>query len=254
MSIQPQPILPPDVAADYKAWQQAMEAMGLDLEELHKLLLALKTMKNALFGCQEVINQLMTVNGDKVAGLSAVDKFESDLRTILQNAQSDYNNAINGYDNKDNKDIVPTPTPQQDAYMQDMFAQINSLQAILNWQSSLPPDQQILDSGNISNMQDAISNISTAFGSSWGDGTAMAGQVNLWVFDIYNGGSPNPDQQNVTNGFQTINQSVSALSTTTNTDLQFTTEEYKQYMGILQSTQDAYLKFTAQSVQNQKTN
>lgn len=250
----PEPIINPQLAKDLEAWLEAQMQLDQDKKILQKLLLALHTMKNALFGCQEVMNQMMNINGDKVAGLSAVDNVDSDLRGMLSKAQGDWNDAVNNAptDGSDNM------TPKEKAALQDMVDTIQSLESFLKWQGSLG-DKSILDASDVNNILDQIKSIKDAFGQTgnqpnWGNLDQMGIQLNTWIYNQDNEGNSSPQMQTIQGALQVINQSTSALSTTTNTNLQFTTEQYKQFMGILQTTQDAYLKFTATSVQNEKTN
>lgn len=238
----------PTLAQDLQAYMEAQLQLQQDKDLLQKLLLMLHTMKNSMYGAQLVINQMMTINGDKVASLSAVDNIDSDLRGMLSRAQSDYNDIIDGSSGQQNGN----PSPAQIASLKDMVATIADLNAFLDWQKSLGPNS-IIDGNDIDNMQNAIAGIKGVFQGSWDDINEMGCLMNTWVYN-QNTGQTSTEMQAIQNNFQTINQSTSALSATTNTSLQFTTEQYKQFMGIDQSAQDSYLKGNLASIQNQKSN
>lgn len=242
-----EPVLDPNLAADLQAWMNAQLQLQQDKDMLQKLLLMLHTMKNSMYGCQLVMNQMMTINGDKVAGLSAIDNVDSDLRALLSRAQSDYNDAVANYAGNEDE----PPTPAQAAALKDMVATVADISAFLNWEKS-QGNNSIIDGDDIDNMQTAISGIQGNF-TSWGDVNSMGQDMNTWIYNE-NTGTASTQMQNIQNNYQTINQSTSALSTTTNTSLQFTTEQYKQWMGMVQASQDSYLKGNLASIQNQKSN
>lgn len=247
------PQLNPQIAKDWANYEASLEQYQADLKEIQRLAAALSHMKNPMFGIQEVMGAVMNMSGDQIASLSSLDNLDTDLRNLLQGAQSSYNGILGG------SGSTTDPTKAQIADAQQMTNDINQLEAIVKWQQSLG-DKSAFDSGTLNNLESAINSIKGAcvdgYGDSiWGNASLMARQFNIANNPIGNGGGTySPMLKAISDGFQTINQSVSALSTTTNTKLQFTTEQYKQCLGIDQSSIQSYLKLTAAMIQNEKTN
>jgi hypothetical protein len=109
-----------------------------------------------------------------------------------------------------------------------------------------------MGSDSINNMLDAIKGVATEFGKSWGDPAKMVATMKAWEKQATDGKN-SPDLKNIQDQFQTMNQTVSAFATTTNTQLQFQTEQYKQFLGIFNDVNSTYLKFVGTMVRNQKT-
>ena len=88
-----------------------------------------------------------------------------------------------------------------------------------------------------------------AFGSSWGDASKMDSTMATWISDMKSGQNV-PDLKNLQDGFQTINQSVSEFSSTTNTQLQFVENQFKQGMGEENSAIQAYQKMNSNTIRH----
>jgi hypothetical protein len=94
-------------------------------------------------------------------------------------------------------------------------------------------------------------------GNSWNDkpgtpaGSGIADAI-LWGVHQQNGGQYSPVLKGISDGLQTVNQSVSALSTSTNTKLQFQSEQYKQGLGILSDLEQGVEKEMAKYIQGQQ--
>ncbi|MBS0629831.1 MAG: hypothetical protein JSS30_06370 [Verrucomicrobia bacterium] len=247
------PTLNPQIAKDLAAYEAAQEAYQFDCQEIQRLAAALSHMKNPMFGVQEVMSAVMNMSGDQISTLSAMDNIDTDMRNMLQDAQNGCNTLQTAPGNPD------VPSKQQIADAQQIINNIDGLEAFLKWQQSLGKDS-IFDQGTISNMLSAIKNIKGDFTESdgsgqtinvWGNASGMAAWLMLANQNAGNG--YDSALKTLQDGFQTLNQSTSALSTTTNTQLQFQTEQYKQYLGIDQSSIQAYLKLTSAMIQNEKT-
>lgn len=255
------PLLNPQLAKDLQAYELAQEQYKADCKEIQQLAAALASMKNPMFGVQEVMGAVMNMSGDQISALSSLDSVDTDLRGLLQGAQNAFNGLGNDAPNMGNGKVDPKDV----AYGQTILDNITQLENFVKWQQSLG-DKSPFDSGTLDNLSSAIQDIKGAFDikgapSAWGNPGAMAGDIMTWVNQSNNGsgggnggGTYAPQLKAITDGFETTNQTVSALSTTTNTQLQFTTEQYKQYLGIDQSSIQAYLKLTSAMIQNEKTN
>lgn len=243
------PVLNPQIAKDWNDYEISLEQYKADCEEIKRLAAALASMKNPMFGVQEVMGAVMNMSGDQISSLSSLDNLDTDLRNLLQGAQNGFNGAINDKSDPSNPN---EPTSQQTKDGKEILDNIRQLEAFIKWQQSLGGNSAF-DSGTLNNMLSAINNIKSVFtgNNSWGVPGAMGWRVNY--FASQPNGNYAPELKTIQDGFQTLNQSTSALSTTTNTKLQFTTEQYKQYLGIDQSTIQAYLKLTAAMIQNEKT-
>lgn len=242
------PELNPQIAKDLAAYEIAQEEYQYYCQEIKQLAAALATMKNPMFGVQEVMNAVMDMNGAQISSLSAIDNIDTDLRNMVGAAQDGFNSAMNDNSDPSNPNKV---TPQQVQDGEKIKTNIDQLEAFLKWQQSLGKNS-IIDSGTLDNMLSAISSMKGAIGpNDWKDPGAIAHDINGWT--SANNGQYSPQLKAFQDAFQTLNQSTSALSTSTNTQLQFMTQNYKQYLGIDQSDIQAETKLTSAMIQNQKT-
>jgi len=227
---------------DMKAWLEAQERIKEAREMLNKLLLALHTMKNSLLGVREVMMAMMSMQGDTVAGFSAMDNVASDMRSDITNAQGQVTNIAGSTESPEKKD----------AAAQKLVDLIKHLEGFLKSQST--SGNPIIDSDSIKNMQTAINNIKAPFGSDWGNARRMEGHINTWVIHARDTGVASPELKQVQDNFQTLNQSTSAFSTTTNTSLQFNDEQYKQDLTMASGANKTYIDLVSAFVRNQKAN
>jgi len=223
------------IGKDMAAWEAAEARLKEDQSMLKQMCAMIGTMKNPLVGAQMVMQQMTTVSGDRVEGLSAASNVDTDLRNQVMGSQTNFNTG-------------GKMTPAQ---AKKMYDALNKLKAWLENQKALG-NKSIMSPDSINNMLDAIKGVATEFGKSWGDPAKMVATMKAWEAKSKDGKS-SPDLKNVQDQFQTMNQTVSAFATTTNTQLQFQTEQYKQFLGIFNDVNSTYLKFVGTMVRNQKT-
>jgi hypothetical protein len=251
------PQLNPQTAQDWAAYENAINQYGMDLKDIQKLAAMLVHAKNQfgynMYMLMEVEDAVNNKGGDQVGILSATENFDTDLRNLLQDAQNNYNGLLGS--NTNNAD---EPTPQEEAMAEKFKQDIDQIQAILDWQGSSTCKNPIIDKGTIDNISSAIKNIKDACGTYWNDapgappGSNLASNI-LQAVSNQNGGQYSPMLKGISDGLQTVNQSVSALSTSTNTKLQFQSEQYKQGLSQLQAVIESETKLTAAMIQNEKS-
>lgn len=225
----------PRLGKDMAAWERSELRLREDQSMLKKMCAMIGTMKNPLIGAQMVMEQMTNVSGDRVEGLSAASNVDTDLRNQVMGSQTNFNTG-------------GKMTPKQ---AKEMYNALKKLKVWLENQKALG-NKSIMSPDAINNMLDAIKGVATEFGKSWGDPAKMVATMKAWEAKS-KGGKSSPDLKNVQDQYQTMNQTVSAFATTTNTQLQFQTEQYKQFLGIFHDVNSTYLKFVGTMVRNQKT-
>ncbi|NGX46378.1 MAG: hypothetical protein K940chlam2_01568 [Chlamydiae bacterium] len=223
------------IGKDMLAWERSEARLKIDEAKLKQMCAMIGTMQNPLIGCQMVMQQEMYVQGDQVEGLSAASNVSTDIRNQVMGGQSDFNAG-------------GTMTDKQ---AKQMYQAIKKLKSWLEHQASLGK-KSIMSPDGIKNMLGAIKGISDAFGKSWGNPAAMVTQMTTWE-KLNADGKSAPKLKAIQDQFQTLNQTVSAFATTTNTQLQYQTEQYKQLLGIYNDINSTYLKFIGTLVKNQKS-
>jgi len=249
------PDLNPQTAQDWAAYENAIAQYNLELKEIQELAAMLVHAKGQfgynMYQVMEVVDAVNNKGGDQVGILSATENFSTDLRNLLQDAQNNYNGLLG--DGKDYTDPTPAEMAEAAQFKQDL----DQIQAILDWQQSPSCKNPIIDKGTSDNISSAIKNIKDALGDSWNDkpgtpaGSGIADAI-LWGVHQQNGGQYSPVLKGISDGLQTVNQSVSALSTSTNTKLQFQSEQYKQGLGILSDLEQGVEKEMAKYIQGQQ--
>ena len=243
----PDPVMDPQLSQDMQAWLEALLQQEIDEEALKKLLAASYAMKNPMLAIQMIMQGIMNVHQDEISGLAAADNVDSDLRSAVTGAQNSENAAISGSNGGTTLD------PKD---MQNLINEIDALKVFL--QSELAkiqggvPNPFGSDPSTINNMLNAISSFQGAFGTDWGNANAMAGDMQNWVNAQMND-QISPNLKTTQDALQTLNQCSSAFSMTTGTQLQYKTEQYKQFEGIFEDNNQAYLKLITQIVQNLKS-
>lgn len=239
INLPPEPVLNPELARDLEAYMEAMQM----LQEARKKLLAmaaqLKHMKNPMYGVMMIMNQFQEISGDKVRVLSEADNVASDIRNAVSNAQGTTNDMAGG--------AISLKNWKSDAEKLIQF--VKQLQAFIKYEAG---GKGVVDSATLKNLEVALKNIKDQFGKDWGNPAKMAADMNTW-FNESQKGTYSPKLKNLQFAFQQLNQSTSALSTSTNTRLQFTTEQYKQFLGIEETTIEAYQKTNAAMVHNERS-
>ncbi|NGX39503.1 MAG: hypothetical protein KR126chlam1_00832 [Chlamydiae bacterium] len=238
--------LPKGVHSSLIQWEQAMGQYNLEKQDLQKLLAMLHTMKNPMFGVMLVMNKIQDIQGAQVTAFSDVMNVETGLRDTFGTMQTEMNDA--------------TSSSASSKHMTDFLNHYNQLQTFLSYEKSLPENERVIDSSSLSSLQSSLSSIADVFNSGstdFGNAQAMTWDLQAWggtkgVTDPTNG-DYSKHWAKLQNAFQTLNQTVSALSTTTNTQLQYLTQQFKQFLGEFQSASQSLLKYTATTVRNQRS-
>lgn len=223
---------------DLAAYEVAQEQLKADEDEIKKLLAMIVAMKNPLIGIQMLMLQMMDVKGDSIKGLASVDNVDSDLRSIITGAQGDINAQGEKADSSD---------------MGQFMKSMDSLEKFLKDQEG----GNIIDGGAISSMISGIDSVKTQFTDSsgnsvWGDPGKMATAFQSWL-DGEKNGTTAPELGSINGGLQTLNQSTSALSTTTNTRLQYVVQVFQQIEGITNDTMKLYQQLVTNFVHGQRS-
>lgn len=237
VTLAPEPVLNPDIAKDLEAYMLAMQMLQEARQKLLAMAAQLKHMKNPMYGVMMIMNQFQEISGDQVRVLSAVDNIDSDIRAEVNDAQGATNSMSGG---------MMSINGKNDA--EKLIEFVKQLEAFLKSQSG---GNGVIDGATLKNLEDALDSIKKVFGKDWGNPDAMAKDMNTWVNES-NNGTYSPELKNLQFAFQELNQSSSALSTVTNTKLQFETQMFQQFLGIDETTIQAYQKTDASMIQNQR--
>lgn len=234
--------LPPkmnnQIKGDIKAYEEALLRLKMDKQMIAKLLKMVKTMKNPLLGAQELMLALMGYNGDKVAAFSDVANIDSDIRSMITGGQGAFNNTLD------------SKTAEFSSKIKQFIKEIDGLEAFLKYEKALGKKSP-LDGSTLNTMLNAIKSVKTAFGTNWGNVKNMEADIKIWTNPKNR--TTYPALRSIQDAFHTLTQSASALSTTANTQLQYETEQYKQFMGETEGTMQSYLKAIQASIQNQRS-
>lgn len=234
-------IIDPKTVQDYLNWEMSQEAIQASRKKLQEELLQMASAmqhSNPMFYAQMIMFTLTDEKGQEIGGLSNILNLDTDMRTQVTVAQ----------------DAMNSQTPGNTTF-KDMKAfenAIDSLEAFLKQQQGLGSNSP-LDQGLIKSMLSAIDQIKTQFGSDWGNIGLMAADWMNWLQQA-NNGTAAPQINSIQNGLQTLTQSVSALSTTTNTQLQFMVQIFQQILSIVNSAMRTQQEGTSTFVKNQKSN
>ncbi len=220
---------------DMQAWERAEARLKQDEYLVKQLCAMIGSVSNPLDVARMIMMQMTNVSGDQIEGLSAASNVDTDIRNQVMGGQTDFNAG-------------GKMTAKQ---AKQMYQALNKLKAWLEHQKSLG-DKSIISPDAIKNILEAIKGIAGQFGKSWGNAKDMAADMSSWENKAKKGKDA-PQLKSIQNQFQTINQSVSAFATTTNTQLQYQTEEYKQYLGEFNDVNQTYLKLIGTMIKNQKS-
>lgn len=239
------PVVGKQFYKDLEAYEMAMQLLHKVEKEIKKMASGLSHMKNIMFGVTEIMNEFQNVEGAKVRVSSDVQNIDSDMRKQVTEAQG----IINHY--QDGVKAKGSVTPKQKEAMEQLCSLIHTLNDELGMLKNTP---SLKASGFVQNMEEGIKSITGAFPrDSWDKPAYMAAWLTIAVRDE-DKGKTSPMLKNIQFGFQTLNQTTSALSTSTNTQLQYATDMFKQFLGIDETSMEAYQKLNLQMIQNEKSN
>jgi len=235
------PILGPELSKEVARYEEDMDLLSEIKEKLKKLAAAMKNHGNVMFEVIQVFSLFQDVQAGQIRVLSDVDNVDSTLRSKLSQTQSDWNKMMGG----------ATDGPGE-AAAKDMIKQIKEIEAFIKDESG--KKGSILDGASLKNLQAAISSIKSNFTYNgknvWGNKNEMYSACLNWLWEMDQDGKNIPEVKNIQDGFQTVNQSVSELSSTTNTQLQFVENQYKQGMGEENAAMQAYQKLNSNTIRH----
>ena len=238
--------LSPNIKKDLEAWMEAQEMLQQMRKKLKQMAAGLSELGgNVMFKVMEIMGMFQNIEGAKVRGLAAIDNLDSDLRSAVSSAQTGFIGSKTGYGgNGDGTKMA-----------QQLIDMIKELKTFINYEKSQSAQgkKTVVDSSMLKNLSSAITQIQGVYGSAWGNAKEMAGDAYNWVQKA-KGGKYAPELKSMQDGLQTLNQSTSALSTSTNTQLDFVTKEFQQFLGIDESAIQAYQKLDASMIHNQRSN
>lgn len=243
-SIDAAPPVDPQLQADLLAWADALAEYQAELTKIKQMAAGLKTHTTDMFQIIQIMHVMMSPSESQVKSNSDLLNLDTDLRNTINSGQSGYNGV--GSDPNNNIDF---PDKQGLADAQAMITAMNQLMAGLD----LLHKSGAIDDATYGTIQTAVGSLEGAFGTNWGNPALVWGEIKSWVTQSAGGGTNPPGVKTVNDAFQTLTSSVSALSTTANTQLSFVTEQLKQIMGSFQSSIQSAQKLTLAMIQNEKT-
>ncbi len=204
-----------DFNRDYNKYIQDKKLYGDDLTELQNACAALKAIKDAgarlMYVVTVLFPALMKTREANIGMLSDGMNVNTDMRNEMAKAQD----AIN--------DMKGKTTDQAAADAKQFVDAITNLQVMVQKSS----DAGIIDAQSASTLNNAIKGITDQFpdGLDPGDVSTL---VPIW----WGSTTSMPQIKNIFNGFQGVNQTVSALSTSTGTQFSFYTNQYNQVLNL----------------------
>lgn len=240
------PVVGKQFYKDLEAYEMAMQLLHKVEKEIKKMAAGLSHVKNVMFGVTEIMNEFQNVEGSKVRVQSDVQNIDSDMRKQVTEAQGIINKFQGGVASNPHK-----ITPQEKQAMEHLCSLIHTINDELGMLKNTP---SLKASAFVQNMEEGIKSIKDAFKGSWNNPMHMADELVVAVEDESHQGWYSPMIKNIQFGFQTLNQTTSALSTSTNTQLQYATDMFKQFLGIDETSMEAYQKLNLQLIQNEKSN
>lgn len=239
------PVIGGALRKDLLLYMEDMAILAEIQAKLKQMAAGIKNTGNVMFEVILIFAMLQAAQGAKMRALSDVDNVESDIRNDLSTAQGSWNDMAGG-----------ASKTQVDA-ARKLIAEVKEIEDFIKYEKA-KGDKSVFDGGMLKNLQTAITSIKDAFDKpcknskekAWGDPNAMARKMNVWLWNQKKLGVPMPAFKEVQDAFQTINQSVSELAATTNTRMQFTENVFKQFLGIMKTVQDAYLKLISTNVRH----
>ncbi|MCI0381433.1 MAG: hypothetical protein L0207_00040 [Chlamydiae bacterium] len=240
------PVLDPQLDKDLKAWEDAIAKYNEDKKALEKLLAMVVAMKNPLLAVQLMMLGVMGIQEDKVAGLAAANNIDTDLGNMIRGAQNTFNdwmaNAANQPPMTGDVEKFRAAINQLETFLKDELAKLNAGQ-------NTP-----FDATTLKTMIGALDSIKAPFGADWNssDPNDMGRDFRQWMLQYQQGQVP-PQIKVLQDSIAQFNQSTSALSAVTGTEMNFEAQQYDGYQGITKTGFDMYAQLVNASVQNQKT-
>ncbi len=261
-------IIPGQYQGDINAWaadmailnqlRDAIKAFAAQIEQQSKhgkTLLGRDVMNKIGLFCEQVSD----TQGDQLKVSADISKLNTDIRNALADAQSGDSTITGNAPASPGKGMTPAQWKEDLAAAQKLLSFVDGLQALVNEIKSNPKYKDLAGSGTIKNLQDGINGIIGGFNDTpqgkqdiWGNVTKMASELSYWV-STENAGKFSPNPKKIQDGLSQVNQTVSAMATSTNTTMQFLAEQVKQFLGVTEDVFQAILKFSSTEVNNQRS-
>jgi len=254
------------MGADVTQYQQDQASMAADISALHQALnnMAAELANNpqnaglALMSFfTQILPDVLGIQQDQMNVLADSQNIASDLRSFVTSMQSDFNTGA-----------LATQGDMTDLYLN--ADSLNYWTGYLSNSANFPdpanpgknftPPLDPTDAGQIQNMmsdiQEKFSHGTEGQGADWGNPTQMAADMSNWFSAPPSGANPtSPATQikAIQGDLQQANSAVSTQATTTQTQEQFFTNQYNQFVGVTNSLQQSFASENTASVNNQKT-
>lgn len=235
----------PQTQQDYDSWTQANQLIAQDNNDLAALCdpsnttdpftLAVDILYQISIGMEDTLYAFAQTDAVETDLLSQVGSMNTDIDTMMSDAGS----STDGGD-----------WASSEAAASDLCTTVDQFNNFLTQQQALG-DNAMFDQASISSMLDATNSISGAFGSAWGDPEAMTEEMQGWNTTSQNEGSYCPQQKQLQDATDQLNQSLSGEQTATSADMQNESNLLQAVYATMKSATDEESKSEAATVSNQ---
>ncbi|MBS0652304.1 MAG: hypothetical protein JSR39_02130 [Verrucomicrobia bacterium] len=226
-----------------QAWEQQEKQNQTDLTNLSDAITTMMSMLHSgnvqeafQFAGMAVMPQSMACVGDNTGQFAGVENIGTGIRNIMGDLQSIFNEG--GSINASN----PNSAADFSTWINEFFNQMN--QGCPAW----------MDQSDYTNIMNTLNSVYTEFGATPGNLTAGAVVADLKAWFTNSGNAPNKAITAMQGDFQTLNNSVSAISSSATASEQFWTNVYNQAQGVLNNIYQSIGNLNTNSVANEKTN
>lgn len=252
------PLAPPSepngtssIEKDFIEWMQAGGNLKKIEKEMKQLAANLSHMKNIAYGLVMFFDLNSELGDTKMSLTAAVSNFDSDLRTLANGAQSAINQAAQDAKELQGKDISPQKAKQLADDMQKQMGLLVKYVKEIKGALQEAKNLGLATDDSVKPLEDALNQIKSAFGVTWGDNFKMAADIENAIKQADKKGGFDATWRNLSNGMQQTIQGVSSMSTSANTQLQFIAEQYKKSIQMEQTAMQAEQTMTKSAVNNQ---
>lgn len=235
-----------------QAWEQQQQQQATDLLNLAAAITTMKNMLNSgnvqeafQFAGMVVMTQSMQCVGDNTGQFAGVENLGTGIRNIIGDLQSIFNEG-GGINSNDANNFAH--------WLNEFY---NSMKGgCPTWMNG--------DSSDYTNIMNQLKSIYSEFGLSTSQyGNLTGGLVSSCIKYWFNnspsnppnpGGPPAPQITALQGDFQTLNNSVSAISSSATASEQYWTNVYNQAQGVTNNIFQSIGSLNTNSVANEKTN
>lgn len=262
--------LPSSLAGEVKRWEEMQERKKDHEQRLKDLLGSLQAAANPLYVCQLVVQRVSNIAEDELGTFTTTSDLASQFRDSVAHVQGLFNKGADATERD----------------MQEMVKEIGQLWTFLESQKAqYPKGDGPLSGTSIKGLLDAIVSIEKPFNdeatvlvepliakrqaeqtgkitglvakttvsrNTWGKPQEMLRVMQNWDLQSVIG-KASPELKAIYSGFQTLNQTVSSVSATTNISIQYKSEEIKSYLGEQNSMAECLARLVNAIVRNQKS-